>query len=132
MALLEVGHTLREEIMAVERKRVDAMVAEDIPTLSSTLADELTYTHSSGRFDTKASFEALIAGPGSHYRDVQYSDEEVIDLGGGTVLIRGVARIMLRRDDGEEPDYKVLFVDVYTMRDGRWQMVAWQATRIPE
>ena len=33
MALLEVGHSLREEIMAVERKRVDAMVAEDIPML---------------------------------------------------------------------------------------------------
>ena len=132
MALLGVGHALRDEIMAVERRRVDAMVAEDIETLATMLADELTYTHSGGRFDTKQSFLELIAAPDSHYRDVQYSDEEVIDLGSGTVLVRGVARIMLRRETGEEPDYRVLFVDVYTRRDGRWQMVAWQATRIPD
>ena len=132
MATQEVGHALREEILGVERKRIAAMVAEDIATLATTLGDELTYTHSGGRFDTKQSFLDLIATPGSHYRDVQYSDEEVIDLDGNSVVVRGIARIMLRRDTGEEPDYRVLFVDVYTRRDGRWQMVAWQATRIPE
>ena len=24
------------------------------------------------------------------------------------------------------------FLDVYAVREGRWQMVAWQATRVPE
>ena len=43
-----------------------------------------------------------------------------------------VAQIRLIREGGEKVSYPVLFLDVYAQRDGRWQMVAWQATRIPE
>jgi hypothetical protein len=45
--------------------------------------------------------------------------------GGGTVLVRGLAKIRLE----ETAPYTVIFADVWALRDGKWKMVAWQATR---
>jgi hypothetical protein len=130
MAPLPVGDTLREELLALERKRADAMVREDMAILSSLLADDLSYTHSDGRRDTKESFLSLIAAPALRYLGVDYSNQEVIDCG-DAVVVRGTARIRLLREPGEPLDYLVLFLDIWARRDGRWQTVGWQATRVP-
>ena len=43
---------------------------------------------------------------------------------------RGVAQIRLGEGPrGPATSYPVLFLDVYALRNGVWQMVAWQATR---
>jgi hypothetical protein len=131
MAPLPVGDTLREELLALERKRADAMVQEDIGILSRLLADDLSYTHSDGRRDTKESFLSLIAAPALRYLGVDYSNQEVIDCG-DAVVVRGTARIRLLREPGEPLDYLVLFLDIWARRDGRWQTVGWQATRVPD
>jgi ketosteroid isomerase-like protein len=112
----------------LQRQRADAMVREDIDTLSGFLADDLSYTHSDGHTDTKKSFLSLIAGPVQRYLGVDYSNQEVIACG-DAVIVRGTARIRLLKDSGERPDYLVLFLDIWIRRDGRWQTVAWQATR---
>ena len=49
-----------EEILALETKRIAAMTRQDLDTLDGLLADDLTYTHSRGVTDTKASFLELI------------------------------------------------------------------------
>ena len=123
---------LQQKILALEEKRIAAMVSKDIVTLASILADDLSYTHSAGRTDTKASFLALIQGPESHYLGVDYSNTEVIPSG-NTVIVRGRAQIRLGAGPGvPAQSYPVLFLDVYAQRNGVWQMVAWQATRITE
>jgi len=119
----------RLDVFDLERKRADAMVRQDLSALASLLADDLSYTHSDGRRDTKESFLGLIAGTTHRYLGVDYSNLEAIDCG-DTVVVRGTARIRLLRESVEPLDYLVLFLDVWTRRDGRWQTVAWQATRI--
>jgi hypothetical protein len=104
------------------------MVRGDIGTLASLLADDLSYTHSDGRTDTKESFLELVASPALRYLGVDYSNQEFIDCG-NAVVVRGTARMQLLREPGGRQDYVVLFLDVWTRRDGRWQMVGWQATR---
>jgi len=47
--------------------------------------------------------------------------------GDRVVMVRGRAEIRLEGI----PSYPVLFLNVWAQRDGSWQMVAWQATRIP-
>jgi ketosteroid isomerase-like protein len=128
---LSAGNALREEVLALQRKRADAMVREDIEALASLLAEDLSYTHSDGRTDTKESLLSLIAGPALRYLGVDYSNQQVIDCG-DAVVVRGTARIRLLRESGERPDYAVLFLDVWIRRDGRWQTLGWQATRTPE
>ncbi len=117
------------DVFALERKRADAMVRQDLSALASLLGDDLSYTHSDGRRDTKESFLSLIAGTTQRYLGVDYSNLEAVDCG-DTVVVRGTARIRLLRESVEQLDYLVLFLDVWTRRDGRWQTVAWQATRI--
>jgi hypothetical protein len=103
------------------------MVRKEIGTLDALLSDDLSYTHSGGTTDTKASFLALIEHTGP-YLGVDYSDTQVIPLTGNTVVVRGRAQIRLTGT----PSYHVIFLDVWALRDGAWRMVARQATRIPE
>lgn len=118
---------LESRILGLEAKRIAAMVNKDIAALDVLLADDLTYTHSGGTTDTKASFITLIKERG-RYQGVDYSNPQVIPFpGGNTVAVRGKAQIRLEGVAG----YAVLFLDVWTLRDGAWKMVAWQATRVP-
>jgi hypothetical protein len=119
--------SLQQKILTLEAKRIGAMVSKDIATLDALLGDDLSYTHSGGTTDTKASFMTLIRERG-RYLGIDYSGTQVIPLSGNTVVVRGRALIRLE----STPSYTVLFLDVWALRDGAWKMVAWQATRLTE
>lgn len=123
-----------QHILDLEAARIDAMKRQDLAALEEILADDLSYTHSGGTTDTKASFLELIRNPGDHgrYLGVEYAHAEVVPLG-DAAIVRGRAQITLEGTGGR-PDrsYPVLFVDVYERRRGTWRLVAWQATRVKE
>jgi ketosteroid isomerase-like protein len=116
---------LEKKILELEKQRIAAMVKKDIATLEALLADDLSYTHSGGTTDTKASFIKLIKERG-RYLGVDYSNTQVVTSGADAVIVRGIAQIRLE----STPAYPVIFVDVWVFRDGAWKMVAWQATRV--
>lgn len=122
-----VEPSLPQKILDLETKRIAAMVAKDIPTLDTLLGDDLSYTHSGGTTDTKASFLALIKERG-RYLGIDYLKTQVSAWGESTAMVRGVAQIRLEGTAG----YSVLFLDVWAIRNGTWKMVAWQATRVKE
>ena len=96
------------------------------------LAPELSYVHSGGRNDNRQAFIDLIASPNSNYLGIDYSGTEVIAWGDSSATVRGIARLHLgARANGPETTYSVLFIDVWAKRDGRWPMIAWNATRVP-
>ena len=115
------------DILALETQRIAAMVRQDTSALAALLGDDLTYTHSAGNTDSKASFLDLIKN-GDRYLGVDYSDAQVVPLSGDTAVVRGRAAIRLEAT----PRYFVVFLNVWTRRDGAWKMIAWQATRVPE
>jgi hypothetical protein len=119
--------SLPQKILDLETKRIAAMVAKDIPALDALLGDDLSYTHSGGSTDTKASFLALIKERG-RYLGIDYLKTQVSAWGDSTAMVRGLAQIRLEGT----PGYQVLFLDVWGIRNGTWKMVAWQATRVPE
>jgi ketosteroid isomerase-like protein len=121
---------VRDEILALEASRTEAMVRQDIAALTALLADNLSYTHSDGRTDTKQSFLDLVAAPALRYLGIEYTNQEVVE-GGDAVIVRGRARMKLLRDPGGRQEYLVSFLDVWVRSGGRWQMAAWQATRVP-
>jgi ketosteroid isomerase-like protein len=116
---------LEKKILDLEKQRIAAMVKKDIATLDALLADDMSYTHSGGTTDTKASFIKLIKERG-RYLGVDYSNTQIITSGANAVIVRGIAQIRLENT----PAYPVIFVDVWVLRDGAWKMVAWQATRV--
>ncbi len=116
-------------IIELDRKRMQAMAAKDIATLNDVLADDLIYTHSSARLDTKQSLIGNMESGSTVYTSVVPSDVTAQDLGGAVVLT-GVARIEV--NSGGKPNaFSVRFTDVYANRGGRWQMVTWQSTKLP-
>lgn len=116
-------------VIDLDRKRMRAMAAKDVETLENLLADDLVYTHSSARVDTKRSLiQAMVSGA-TVYTSVKPSNVKAQDLG-DTVVLTGIAHIEVV-SNGAPNTFGVRFTDVYTRRDDRWQMVTWQSTRLP-
>ncbi len=119
-----------QTIIELDRKRMTAMAQKDIATLNAVLADDLVYTHSSARLDTKQSLIGAMQSGATVYSAVEPSDVKAQDLGSAVVLT-GVARIQVT-SGGKPNAFSVRFTDVYANRGGQWQMVSWQSTRLPE
>jgi ketosteroid isomerase-like protein len=118
-----------QTIIDLDARRMRAMAAKDTATLEAVLADDLVYTHSSARLDTKRSLiDAMVKGT-TVYTGVEASDVTAQDLG-DTVVLTGIARIKVV-SNGTPNAFGVRFTDVYTRRNGNWQMVTWQSTRLP-
>jgi ketosteroid isomerase-like protein len=117
-------------IIELDRKRMQAMADKDIATLEAVIADDLIYTHSSARLDTKASLIGNMKSGSTVYSSVVPSDVKAQDLGDAVVLT-GIAQIKVN-SGGKAMAFGVRFTDVYAKRDGKWQMVVWQSTKLPE
>jgi hypothetical protein len=117
-------------VIDLDRKRMQAMAAKDIDTLDALLAEDLVYTHSSARIDTKQTLIGNMKSGATVYSSVQPSEVKAQDLG-GVVILTGSAQIKVF-SQGKQLDFGVRFTDAYAERNGRWQMVVWQSTRLPD
>jgi hypothetical protein len=117
-------------VIDLDKKRMTAMAQKDIATLNTLLSDDLIYTHSSARLDTKQSLIGNMESGSTVYTAVEPSDVKAQDLGDAVVLT-GACRISVMTQ-GRPNSFSVRFTDVYSNKGGQWQMVTWQSTRLPE
>ena len=118
-----------QQIRQREIRRFEAMVRGDVSVLDDILSDDLTYTHATGVFETKAEFIAKLKSGQTKYES--FAPENVlVRLYGMTGVVTGVARVKVQVK-GEHLSFQLRFTDVYVKKGDRWQMVAWQATRLP-
>ena len=116
-------------VIALDAQRMTAMSQGDVGTLNALIADELVYTHSSARLDTKKSLIDNMVKGATVYTGCTPSDVKAQDLG-DTVVLTGIAQIKVTAN-GNPLAFGVRFTDVYAKRGGRWQMVTWQSTKLP-
>jgi ketosteroid isomerase-like protein len=119
-----------QKIIDLDKKRMEAMAKKDIATLNALISDDLVYTHSTARLDTKQSLIGNMEAGSTVYTSVVPSDVKAQDLG-DTVVLTGSCRISVM-SQGRPNSFGVRFTDVYANRGGQWQMVAWQSTRLPD
>jgi len=119
-----------DRVIAIDAQRMTAMSQGDVGTLNALIADELVYTHSSTRLDTKQSLIENMQSGKTRYTAVVPSDVKAQDYG-DTVVLTGVARISVN-SGGNAMNFGVRFTDVWANKGGNWQMVAWQSTKLPE
>ena len=119
-----------QKIIDLDKQRMDAMAKKDIATLNALISDDLIYTHSSARLDTKKSLIGNMESGGTVYTSVVPSEVKAQDLG-DTVVLTGSCRISVM-SQGRPNSFGVRFTDVWANKGGQWQMVAWQSTRTPE
>lgn len=119
-----------QAIVELDRKRMEAMCKQDLAALDELLADDLIYTHSSARVDTKQSLIANMQSGATVYTSLEASDVTA-QVFGDAVVLTGVAKVGVT-SNGRPISFGIRFVNVYANRGGRWQMVTWQSTRLPD
>jgi len=117
-----------QRLLRLTEARVSADFTANRAALDSLLAPDLTYARSSGAFDDKATVLAEV-GPGGPYAlDYLTPDSLRARAYGTTGVVTGILRVKLK---AQAAPYRIRFTDVWVERGGRWQLVAFQATRLP-
>ena len=91
-----------ETVIDLDKKRMQAMAKKDVATLQSVLADDLIYTHSSARLDTKKSLIDNMVSGSTVYTSVEPSDVKAQDLG-DTVVLTGTCQIKVTANGPNHP-----------------------------
>jgi len=119
-----------DEIIELENRRIEAMTKQDAQVLDEILADDLSYTHSTARVETKAEFISSVTSGRTKYRSMERDDVKVRQYG-DTAVVTGHAKVHVDAN-GREIKFNIRFIDVYAKRDDVWRMVAWQSTKLPD
>jgi len=126
-APLAAAQDARQEILAADDRRFAAMVQGDQAALDGLLADDLTYTHSSGQLETKTQFLESLRSGKLRYLSAEPADREV-RLYGDVAVVTGRATVKASMD-GKELLLPLRFTEVWVKRGGAWKLAAWQSTR---
>jgi len=123
--MVQTAADVEREVLAADAGRIKALLENDVAALEQILGDDLTYVHSNGMLDTKESFLNSLRS-GTRYLSMEMSDLAVRPLGETAIMTAKFNARVQVRDREVNPEPRVLVV--YTKRDGRWQMIAWQST----
>lgn len=108
---------------------IAAEQAGDISTLAVILGSDYRGYDPSGRLqDRNTVLESY--RPGNVGFDLLTVSDLALRILGDVGLVAGVSRLK-GHAEGERFDLRLRFLDVYAWRDGRWELVASQDTRLP-
>jgi len=116
-------------VLAAEQRRGRALVAGDVEALDALLADDLVYTHSNGRVDSKATYLEPLRSGRTRYTSFEPADLSV-RLYGATAVILGTATAEAQVATGTSRTH-LRFTAIWHRRGEAWQMTVWHATRLP-
>ena len=118
-----------EAVLKADNARFDAMTKADGAALEKLLADELSYTHSNAQVQDKAAFISDIKSGKIKYLTVEPTDQKARIFGNMAIVTGGASVHVVQ--NGNDLTFKIRYTNAHINRGGAWQMVAWQATRLP-
>jgi hypothetical protein len=129
--LAQAPGKVESQLIQAEKDRFAAMTKVDAAALTRLLADDLTYVHSNANLQTKAQFIAdLKSGDIKYVSIVPTEADWKVRIAGTTALVVGTAAVHVI-DHGTDLTFRIRYTNVHVNRGGRWQMLAWQATKFP-
>ena len=120
---------LADLIRARERERLRSLVAPDLEVARSLHADDYQLVTPSGATLSKEDYLGQIESGALDYRVFEPESEVAVRCYRDAAVIRYRVRIEVAFADGRDAD-TFWHTDLYELRDGRWQAVWSQATRI--
>ena len=117
-----------EQVKALDRQWAAATTKADVAVLNRLLSDDLTYTHSTGETQSKTQFIASVSKGEIRYNSIEFESSNA-RVYGNTAVIVSHLRIKLTIG-GKNINLHPCFLDIWVKKNGRWQMVAHQATKI--
>lgn len=131
-AVAQSGSPAEQQVLQAEKDRFAAMVKADRAALEKILADDLTYTHTTALFESKAQFiKSVTSGTIDYVSIVPSESDWKVRVNGNTAIVNGVAAVNVI-DTGKDIKIKIRYTTIHTNRGGTWQLRAWQATRFPQ
>jgi hypothetical protein len=115
-------------VAAAEKLRV-TMVDPDQAVLTSLVADDLSYGHSSGRIDTKTSFIGDLVAGNSDFVTIDITDQTAKVVQDITIIRHTL--VAKTNDRGVAGNVKLHVLQVWQRQGGTWKLVARQAVRPP-
>ena len=128
VARAQTSRDAEGEIRDLEQQRFQAMEHIDVAALNRILSDDLIYTYASGLEQTKAELIGVIGSGDFKYESISAGNTR-IRIYDHTAVVTGRATMKIKSGQGEQT-LKLCYLDVYVKQDGRWQMVAWQSSRL--
>jgi hypothetical protein len=115
-------------VAAAEKLRV-AMVDPDQAVLASLVSDDLSYGHSGGKVDTKASFIGDLVAGNSDFVTIDITDQTAKVVQDVTIIRHTL--VAKTNDRGVAGNVKLHVLQVWQRQGGVWKLVARQAVRPP-
>ena len=118
---------IQKAIQAAEDQYVAALLHHDSAALKHLLGEDLLYTHSSTKTETKADLLQVMDSQSLVYKEIVFSEPRFRQYG-DTVIVSHNAKIVT-----EQTGSANLYVThVWVKQDGAWQLVQRQATKLPQ
>ena len=101
-------------------------VKQDAAALNRFMADDLQYAHAGGQLQTKAQYIAAVTRGPARYESFTLSDLKIRLYGPKAAVLTAFVDVKMTGQDS----FRVRTLQVYTEKDGQWQMAAHQSTRL--
>ena len=105
----------------------NAMISADSAKLVSLVGDDLSYGHSGGKIEDKATFIQTLVSGHSDFVTIELTEQK-IKLYGNTAVVRHILNAVTN-DNGKPGSVKLSILTVWNTQKGKWKMVARQAVR---
>jgi ketosteroid isomerase-like protein len=120
-----------DQVLAVEAKRVRALLNADIAALDQITAQDYVHVESNGRRRSRSEFLDGLAR--SEYRFESFViDENHVRIVGPVAIVTGCYHNEIRTREGLQPAKYARHIRVYVKDGGRWRNIAHQATQVPD
>lgn len=118
---------IKQHIETLEARRRQAMIDGDMAFLESVYTDDLTYSHSDGKSDSKRSYLQGMREGVWNYQRLESRQEHIRRVGECAVVTGLIDMDVIIR--GEPMLLNSRYISVWREGDAGWQMIAWQSTR---
>ena len=129
LAPAEIDH-LTAAVRAADDERVAATLAADPARMDAVYSDQLHYTHSNGKFDTKKTYLDSVVSHRTVYaayeyekRDFQIASPDVVVMTAHAFITAGNAMAQTKLD--------LNVMAVWRLEGGKWRFFSWLSSKIP-
>jgi len=114
-----------KSVLAAEKQLADAMIKADAAALDKLLGDDLAYSHSNAKKETKADVLKTAKTGSTKYESISYDTTTIRQYGNVVVTTHDMTIVV-------QPNTNKLYVTfVWAKQGGGWQLVSRQATKLP-
>jgi ketosteroid isomerase-like protein len=123
----EPSASVKEAVTKAEENWKAAVLKADKSALEKLVSDDLIYTHSSSKTQTKAEFIQDVTGGATVYKSIDFESGKMREYGSVVVIPHNVTTVTVQTGSSH-----LYLTEVWAKEEGRWQMVSRQATKLPQ